>query len=169
MATIKTIKKTHAMIKKVARTIPAAELGTVSMDRKGTTTAITTPEWGATPGILARAFRELPFSTLQRFVLPTDDTAPEPTKKEFGMFERRFLETIRRIYNRVARQRIEKLPRPVGRNERNRERTQLILKTVKEYEKKGWTRTAAVKQTSIDLHPCDRATIWRHLASAKKR
>lgn len=172
MASLKTIRKTMLVIERMTKIFHPFDVRGVLMDRRGIVS-----NWGKGklaeerkrlgPGILERAYRELPKNMLQRFVLLTGDTAPEPTKEEFAKFERRLLETVRHILSQEVKKRIDKLPPPVGRRERKRERTQLIKETVRQYEKKRWTRTRAVKQTATDLN-IDRATVWRHLAGAKK-
>jgi hypothetical protein len=176
---IRSFLSTVTRASKIVQPIP---LGTMMFDGKG----IITPQakgknrasWGTGvigeerrrlgPGILEQACEHLPKDMLVKFVLFSGDPKqPTPSKLEFGRFERRLLESVRRVLNQQLRERIEKLPRPVGRRERKAARTQLIVDTWEGYRRKKWSRTAAAKQTAKDL-TCDRATVWRHLAAVKK-
>jgi len=180
MATLETIRKTRRVLEGIGQIINPYPLGPVLFDGKGIITLQTRGRnrgnWGSGilgkqrrrfgPGVLEKAYSELPKDMLVKFVLLTGESGPTPPRQEFVRFEKRLMETVRRILNQELKQRIGKLPRPVGRRERKEERTKLIRSVWKKYRAKKWSSTASTRQTALDLG-CDRATVWRHLASRK--
>jgi hypothetical protein len=168
---MKTIKQTHRIISRATKLLRPIDLGVVLLDKKAIVR-----NWGRGslakdrkrfgPGILEKAYRKLPKKMLREFVLLTGEHDPAPTRKEFRRFERRFLESIRQTVNQEIRKRTSKLPRPVGRRERNRKMTTLIAETVKRLQKQGYEITRAVVETAREVK-CHRATVWRHLARTR--
>lgn len=167
MANLDTLKKTARITDRIVEIADAFHVGPISIGPKeGVIRLRRGAGRSLEPGILEKAYRELPKETVIKFAAFTGE-GPAPSKREFASFETTLLGAVRRVFNQEFKKRISKLPPPVGRRKRKAELTRMILASMKAYKAKGWSTTAAAKQTAIDLKR-NRATIWRHLASKKK-
>jgi hypothetical protein len=165
MANLKTIRRTGKIWGRVNEILWPFRLdgGAVVFDGKG---IVENP--GGTlgdlrrkngPGVLELTYRELSDAMLKKFVRYTPDPIPEPTEKEWIIFERKLLGTASRVIYREFRKRRARFPRTASREKRKADRAKIIEVSLSKYGHLGMTE--AVRRTARDLR-ISIPTVWRY-------